>query len=77
MGPHAFAICWLAGLPYQDMVREVTQPRLSAHTETRARRRPLTSFVTIVAGLARILAAPAAAQVEVQPNAAALVRTEF
>ena len=30
MGPHALAICWLAGLPYQDMVREVTQQRLTA-----------------------------------------------
>ncbi len=76
MGPHAFAICWLAGLPYQDMVREVTQQPRTARTEPKARR-PLTSFVTIVAGLARILAAPAAAQVEVQPNAAAPVRTEF
>ena len=35
MGPHALAICWLAGLPYQDMVQEVTQQPLTARTETR------------------------------------------
>ena len=55
MGPHAFAICWLAGLQYQDMVREVTQQPLTAGTETKARRRPLTSFVTNVAAFARTL----------------------
>ena len=76
MGPHALAIRWLAGLPYRDMVREVTQQPLTARTETQVRRRPVTSFVTIVAGLAD-LAAPAAARVEVQPIAAAPVRTEF
>jgi hypothetical protein len=77
MGPHALAICWLAGLPYQDMVAEVTQQPLTARTETKARWRPLTSFVATVAGWARTLAAPAAARVEVQPIAAAPVRSEF
>ena len=77
MGPHAFAICWLAGLPYQDMVQEVTQQPLTARTETKARRRPLTSFVTNVAVFARTLAASAAARAEEQPIAAAPVRTEF
>lgn len=60
MGSHALAICWLAGLRYQDMVREVTHQPRTAGAATRAWR-PLTTFAAIVAVCALTLAALAAA----------------
>jgi hypothetical protein len=76
MGPQALAICWLAGLRYQDLAREAAPGRRTAPPETTARRRPRTAFLALVAVFARTLVAPAAARGEVQPIAAAPVRIE-
>jgi hypothetical protein len=60
MGSHALAICWLAGLRYQDLAREAAPGRLTASTKTTARWPPLTSFLAIVALVALTLVALAA-----------------